>query len=60
VPYGMLFFFFFSCFGLSWVMPNQVVDLFACCWMGGSTQSAIVWKVMVSCLLWCLWREHND
>jgi len=28
-PYGMLF---FGRFGLSWVMPHRVVDLFACWW----------------------------
>jgi len=51
---------FFSRFGLSWVMPDRVVDLFACWWMGGSSQSVVVWKMMPSCLLWCLWRERND
>jgi hypothetical protein len=25
----------FSYFGLSWVMPNRVVDLFAYWWLGG-------------------------
>jgi hypothetical protein len=57
VPYGMPF---FSRFGLSWVMPRRVVDLFACWWTVGSTQSAVVWKMVPSCLLWCLWREKND
>jgi hypothetical protein len=50
----------FSRFGLSWVMPLRVVDLFACWWTGGRSRSAVVWKMVPSCLLWCLWRERND
>jgi hypothetical protein len=51
---------FFRRFGLSWVMPSSVADLFACWWTGGRSQSAAVWKMVPSCLLWCLWRERND
>jgi hypothetical protein len=47
----------FSRFSLSWVMPLWVVDLFACWWLGGHYRSAVVWKMVPSCLLWCLWRE---
>jgi hypothetical protein len=50
----------FSRFSLSWVMPLWVVDLFACWWMGGRSQSAIVWKMVPCCFLWCLWMERND
>jgi hypothetical protein len=31
--------------------------------LGGTTsntRSAVVWKMVLSCLLWCLWREVND
>jgi hypothetical protein len=47
--------------GLSWVMFSQVVELFAC-WreLYGSPQSAVVWKIVSSCLLWCLWRKMNE
>jgi len=38
---------------------KKVVDLFACWWIGSSTRSAIVWKMMDLCLLWCLWQERN-
>jgi hypothetical protein len=38
---------FFSRFGLSWVMPRRVADLYACWWTGGSSQSAV-------CGRWCL------
>ena len=50
----------FRCFGLSWVMPNSVADLFACWWLGGHFRSAIVWKTVPLCLLWSLWRKRND
>jgi len=45
---------FFSCFGLSWVMPRCVVDLYACWWIIASTQSAVVWKMVPTRLLWRL------
>jgi hypothetical protein len=41
---------FFNCFGLSWVMPSRVIDLFAYWWISGSSQSAVVWKMASSCL----------
>jgi len=52
---------FFSCIGLAWVIPRRVVDFFAC-WRGkcGSLQSAAVWKMVPSSLMWCFWRERYD
>jgi hypothetical protein len=50
----------FGRFRLSWVMPRRVVDLFACWWTGGRSRSAVVWKMVPCCLLWCLWRERKD
>jgi hypothetical protein len=50
----------FSRFELSWVMPSRAIDLFACWGIGGRSRSAVVWKMVPSCLLWCLWRERND
>jgi hypothetical protein len=49
----------FSWFGLSWVMPSKVGGLFACWWLGGHSQSAVVWKMVLLCLVWCLWLERN-
>jgi hypothetical protein len=49
----------FSHSNLSWVMPRRVVDLFACWWTGGCSRSAVVWKTVPCCLLWCLWREQR-
>jgi hypothetical protein len=51
---------FFSQFGLSWVMSRRVVDLYACWWTASNIQSADVWKMVPSCILWCLWRKMND
>jgi hypothetical protein len=51
----------FNSVGLAWVMPSRVVDLFAC-WRGqvGRLHFDAVWKMIPSCLMWCLWRERND
>jgi hypothetical protein len=49
-----------SCIGLSWVMPNKVVDLMACWWSRGNSRSAVIWKMMPLCLMWCIRREKND
>jgi len=51
---------FFSRFQLYWAMPSCVVDLFAYWWTSGSTRSVVVWKIVLSYLLWCLWRKMND
>lgn len=51
---------FFSLFGLSSVMSGQVVDLYASSWTVSSTQSAAMWKMVSSYLLWCLWMEMNN
>ena len=47
-------------FGIHWVMPKRVLDLFHC-WQGslGRHQNFVVWKAIPHCLMWCLWREHN-
>jgi hypothetical protein len=50
----------FCCLVLAWVLPRSVVDLFACGrGLRGSLQCAPVWKMVLPCLLWCLWREIN-
>jgi hypothetical protein len=50
----------FSCFGLSWVMPLKVLDLFACWWTAGRPRSAVIWKMVPTYILWCVWKEIND
>jgi hypothetical protein len=50
----------FSLFGLAWVMPRQVVDLFDY-WRGqfGCSYSTTMWEIIRSCIMWCIWRERN-
>jgi hypothetical protein len=50
----------FSHFGMSWVMPRRVFDLFACWWSSGRRRSVAVWMMVPTCLFWCLWRERNN
>jgi len=49
----------FSRFGMSWVMPRRVVDLFVCWWKAGRSRSAAVWKMVPICILWFVWNERN-
>jgi hypothetical protein len=51
--------FTFSRFGLYWVMPGSVRELFACWWSSGRSRSAVVWKMVPLCLMWCIWMERN-
>jgi hypothetical protein len=46
-----------SRFGMSWVMPRRVIGLFACWWF---CRNARVWKMVSTCLFWCLWRKINN
>jgi len=43
-------------------MTRQVVDfdLYACWWIASSTRSAAAWKMVPSCIFWCLWRKKYD
>jgi hypothetical protein len=50
---------FFAQFGLCWVMPCSVKDLFASWWSSGCSRSAVVWKMVPLCIMWCIWRERN-
>ena len=50
---------FFSGFGLAWVMPRGVADLLHCWWSGGRSRSAMVWKMIPLCIMWCLWSKRN-
>jgi hypothetical protein len=45
---------------MSWVMLGWLVDLFAIWWTGGRTPSVVVWEMVPSCHLWCLWRKINN
>ena len=45
----------FGLFGMQWVMPSSVLDLFSC-WMGslGRNDYVLVWKMITHHLIWCL------
>ena len=51
----------FILFGISWVMPRGVEELFEC-WSGkrGNSESGAIWKAVPHCLMWCIWRERNS
>jgi hypothetical protein len=49
-----------SRFGCFWVMPNNVVDLMACWWSGDNSRSAVIWKMVPLCLMWCIRRERHN
>jgi hypothetical protein len=49
----------FSRFGMSWVMPSRVIDLFACWWKAGRLMSAAVWKMVPICIFLFIWKERN-
>jgi hypothetical protein len=42
------------------VMPRQVSDLLACWWSFGRRRSVAVWKMVPTCLFWCLWQKRNN
>ena len=48
-------------FGLQWVMPHGVSDLFLR-WQGSFSGhwSIDLWRVVPHCVLWCIWRERNS
>jgi hypothetical protein len=50
---------FFNRFGLAWSMPSGVVNILQCWWSGGRLRSAVVWKMVPHCIMWCLWSERN-
>jgi hypothetical protein len=51
----------FNLVRLAWVMPSCVVVIFAC-WKGHFHwfQDAVMWKMIPSCIMYCLWRKIND
>ena len=50
----------FCLFGLHWVMPLKVVELFES-WQGkfGWHRNIVFWRLVPHCLMWCIWRERN-
>jgi hypothetical protein len=50
----------FGCFGMSWVMPRWVSELFASWWSLGGGGVPRFEKMVPTCLFYCLWRERNN
>jgi hypothetical protein len=40
----------FTHFGMSWVIPRRVIDLFACWWKFGRPKSAAIWNMVPICI----------
>ena len=51
----------FGLFGVSWVIPQSVMELLAC-WRGrfGHHQNRYIWLIVPYCVLLCLWKERNS
>jgi hypothetical protein len=50
----------FNRFGMSYVMPRRVIELYDCWWSSGRPRTVAVRKMVPMCLFWCLWKEMND
>ena len=50
----------FCLFGIHWVMPQKVIELFES-WQGkfGRHRNIELWRIVPHCLLWCIWCERN-
>ena len=50
----------FCLFGLHWVMPHKVIQLFESR-QGkfGRHRNIDFWRLMPHCLMWCIWSERN-
>ena len=47
----------FCLFGLHWVMPHKVIELFES-WQGRH-RNIDFWRLVSHCLMWCIWSEIN-
>ena len=50
-----------SLFGVIWVMPQSVANLFTS-WQGpfGRQRNIDLWRAVPHCVLWCLWWERSS
>lgn len=52
--------FAFRSFGVSWVLPKRVHDLFFG-WRGWfGRRSSTIWNTVPLCVMWLIWKEHNN
>jgi hypothetical protein len=52
--------FVFQIFGIFWVLPGGVLDLFFGWYNGLGKFHSKVWNMVPPCILWTLWRERNS
>jgi hypothetical protein len=47
-------------FGVGWVMPRSVIEMLGS-WTGqrGSRLLVLICRMVLLCLMWCLWKEQN-
>ena len=50
----------FCLFGIHWVMPHKVIQLFES-WQGKFRRHCNIdfWRLVPQCLMWCIWRERK-
>ena len=50
----------FCLFGIQWVMPHTVLELFEVWqWKFAQHHHIDVWRLVPHYLIWCIWRERN-
>jgi hypothetical protein len=59
LAFGLWSFVFWK-FGILWVLPGCVLDLFFGWYNGLGKLHSKVWNMVPPCLLWTLWRERNS
>ena len=47
-------------FGVSWVLPQTVVELLFSWWNGLGCHPSDVWNLVPLCLMWTVWKERNS
>jgi len=38
---------------------EELSTLFACWWNSGRLMSVAIWKMVLICIFWCVWKERN-
>ena len=46
-------------FGIVWVMPSSVIDLFSCWYQWLGKHNSVIWNLVPGCLMWNIWAEWN-
>ena len=46
-------------FGIDWVVPSSVIDLFFCWYQWLGKHNSDIWNLVAGCLMWNIWVERN-